>query len=199
MMRSGATARHDDRALARAMADGDRAAIERFHARYADALFAFIVHRAGLPRADAEDIWQESLLAAMKTIGAYRGESALFSWVCGIARHKLLDRLRDASAWTPQPDAGAQADLALLIDGGPLPDAALQRRDTKALVVEALMRLPDEYRRALVARYADEQSVGDVAVLLGRSYKATESLLSRARAAFREAMHECPGEPTHAK
>jgi RNA polymerase sigma-70 factor, ECF subfamily len=190
MTRFGAPAQHDDRALARAMADGDRAAVEQFYERYADALFAFIVHRANVPRPEAEDIWQESLLAAMETVGAYRGESRLFSWLCGIARHKMIDRLRDVTGAGAPAGDGDPADLALLIDGGPLPDAALQRQDTRAMVIEALMRLPDEYRRALVARYADERSVDDVAALLGRSYKATESLLSRARAAFRDALRD---------
>jgi DNA-directed RNA polymerase specialized sigma24 family protein len=55
-------------------------------------------------------------------------------------------------------------------------------------VVEALGLLPTDYRMALIARYADERSVDEVARLLGRTYKATESLLSRARAAFQETL-----------
>jgi RNA polymerase sigma-70 factor (ECF subfamily) len=73
------------------------------------------------------------------------------------------------------------------MDGGPLPEEILALKGTRLRVVEALAVLPDDYRRALVARYADQRSVGDVAKLLGRNYKATESLLGRARTAFRAA------------
>jgi DNA-directed RNA polymerase specialized sigma24 family protein len=62
------------------------------------------------------------------------------------------------------------------------------RRATRVRVVQALAFLTDDYRRALIARYADERSVDEVARMLGRTYKAAESLLARARDAFREAL-----------
>ena len=68
------------------------------------------------------------------------------------------------------------------------PEELLRERATCLRVVEVLGLLPLDYRRALVARYADGQSVEEVARLLGRSYKATESVLSRAKEAFRLAL-----------
>jgi hypothetical protein len=63
----------------------------------------------------------------------------------------------------------------------------------RACVAEALRTLPPDYRLALVSRYVDECSVAEVARLLGKNYKATESVLSRARAAFREAVDRLEG------
>jgi RNA polymerase sigma-70 factor (ECF subfamily) len=179
----------DDLTLARQVADGDETALETFYARYADPLFAFIYHHIDESRPDAEDVWQETLLAALNALPAYRGQSRLFTWLCGIARHKIADHFRRqgrsvAEVFSDVP----QAELAALIGAGTLPEELVARRATRVRVVQALAALPDDYRSALVARYADEQSVDEVARQLGRTYKATESLLSRARVAFQEAL-----------
>jgi RNA polymerase sigma-70 factor (ECF subfamily) len=179
----------DDLTLARQVADGDETALEPFYARYADPLFAFIYHHLDESHPDAEDIWQETLLAAINALPAYRGQSRLFTWLCGIARHKVADHFRRqgrsvAEVFSDVPEA----ELAALIGAGTLPEEVVVRRATRVRVVQALATLRDDYRTALVARYADEQSVDEVAHQLGRSYKATESLLSRARVAFQEAL-----------
>jgi RNA polymerase sigma factor (sigma-70 family) len=179
----------DDLTLARQVADGDETALAAFYARYADPLFAFIYHHIDESHPDAEDVWQETLLAAINALPAYRGQSRLFTWLCGIARHKIADHLRRqgrsvAEVFSDVPEA----ELAALIGAGTLPEEVVVRRATRVRVVQALATLRDDYRTALVARYADEQSVDEVAHQLGRSYKATESLLSRARVAFQEAL-----------
>jgi len=179
----------DDLTLARQVADGDETALETFYARYANPLFAFIYHHLDESRPDAEDVWQETLLAAINALPAYRGQSRLFTWLCGIARHKIADHFRRqgrsvAEVFSDVP----QAELAALIGAGTLPEELVVRRATRVRVVQALATLRDDYRTALVARYADEQSVDEVARQLGRTYKATESLLSRARVAFQEAL-----------
>jgi RNA polymerase sigma-70 factor (ECF subfamily) len=178
-----------DLTLARQVADGDETALEAFYARYADPLFAFIYHHVDESHPDAEDIWQDTLLAAIRALPTYRGRSRLFTWLCGIARHKIADHFRRqgrsvAEVFSDVP----QAELAALIGAGTLPEEVVARRATRVRVVEALATLRDDYRMALVARYADEQAVVEVARLLGKSYKATESLLSRARVAFQEAL-----------
>ena len=178
-----------DLTLARQVTDGDETALEVFYARYADPLFAFIYHHIDESRPDAEDIWQDTLLAAINALPAYRGQSRLFTWLCGIARHKIADHFRRqgrsvAEVFSDVP----QAELAALIGAGILPEEVVARQATRVRVVEALATLRDDYRTALVARYAGEQSVDEVARQLGRTYKATESLLSRARIAFQEAL-----------
>jgi RNA polymerase sigma-70 factor (ECF subfamily) len=180
----------DERALAALAAAGDRSALEALYERYADPLFAFVFHQLdGARRADVEDAWQETWLAAVRALPRFRGTSAFFSWLCAIARHKIADqrrrgRRRDAS----QPPAEDAADVFVLADPAALPDALLQQRDVRLSVVEALASLPRDYRVALVARYVDNRSIDEVGAQLGRGYKATESLLSRARAGLRDAI-----------
>ena len=179
----------DDLTLARQVAAGDEQALEAFYARYASPLFAFIHHHLDESRPDAEDVWQDTLLAALRALPAYRGQSRLFTWLCGIARHKIADHFRRQGRAAVEVFSDVPGgDLADLVATTFLPEEVVVRRATRVRVVEALGSLPQDYRAALVARYADERSVAEVARLLGRTYKAAESLLSRARAAFQEAL-----------
>ena len=174
-------------ALARQVAGGDQAALTMLYARYTDSLFAFIHHRLEAPRADVEEVWQDTWLAAIRSIQSYGGRSRLFTWLCGLAQHKIADfyrrRDRHRRAFSDAPFEFAIAELG----SGPLPEEILARRDVRSRVVQTLMDLPDDYRRALVARYSDGCSVDEIARLLDKPYKASESLLSRAKTAFRDA------------
>jgi RNA polymerase sigma-70 factor (ECF subfamily) len=185
----------NDVTLARQIADGNEAALEMFYARYADSLFAFIYHHLDESRPDTEDVWQDTLLAALHALPAYRGQARLFTWLCSIARHKIADHVRrqgrqPADVFSDVPDD----QLSTLISSTLLPEEALTQRATRIRVIEALGLLPEDYCMALVARYADECSVSEVARMLGRTYKATESLLSRARSAFQEALASLEGK-----
>jgi RNA polymerase sigma-70 factor (ECF subfamily) len=178
-----------DLALANQIVDGDEAALAAFYALHADPLFAFIYHRMDGARLDAEDIWQEALLSAVRALPTYRGQCRLFTWLCSIARHKIADHFRRRGWWLT--DAFSDLPdwrLASLVSLSPLPEEIVTGRATRARVVQALALLPEEYQKALVARYADEHSVSEVAQMLNRTYKATESLLSRARVALRDAL-----------
>jgi RNA polymerase sigma-70 factor (ECF subfamily) len=178
--------RCDDIALARAVASGDAISLRSFFDAYADLLFAFLRHRMEGTRADVEDAWQETLAAAVRGIGSYRGESSLFCWMCGIARRKAADAARRAARKAVEADAMDMPPIAEVT----FDDAFAERADVRARVIEVLGGLPADQRTALVDRCVHHRKVPDIARRLGRSYKATESLLSRAREAFRAAWEE---------
>ena len=182
----------EELALAKRVAAGDEQALTALYERYADPLFAFIYHHLEGARPEAEEVWQDTLAAAVRSMARYRGESGFFSWLCGIARHKVGDYFRRRNRTTQNLILVPPADLARLMDQGPLPDELVNERATCVRVVEALGRVPSAYRTALSARYAEGRSVEEVAQLLDRNYKATESLLSRAREAFRAALSQQP-------
>jgi RNA polymerase sigma-70 factor (ECF subfamily) len=177
----------DELALAERVANGDERALDVLYERFADPLFAFVYHAMDGARQEAEEVWQDTLSAGVRAFASYRGQSRLFSWLCSIARHKIADHCRRRQTSQnvfPLPPE----DLAKLMDSGPLPDEILVRRATCLRVVEVLGLLSPDYRTALVARYADGRNVAEVAQLLGKSYKAAESTLSRAKQAFRVAL-----------
>lgn len=176
--------------LTRRVADGDESALTELYERHAEPLFAFVCHHLDGAHLEAEEIWQDTLAAAIRALPSYRGQSRFFSWLCSIARHKLADHWRRQRRTMQHLLLVPPEDLARLMDGGPLPDELLKQRATCLRVVEILGLLPLDYRTALVARYADGHSVEEVARILGRSYKAAESVLSRAKEAFRMALSD---------
>lgn len=176
----------DDLELATRVAQGDAKAFDEFYARHAGLVFAFIYHQLKGARSDAEEVWQDTFLTAIRALPTYRGQSRLSSWLCSIARHKVADRWRKLRRPTQTLSVLPPENLVELMDGGPLPDEVLSQRAICARVIEVLAELPADYREALVSRYVDGCPVEEVARRLSRSYKVTESLLSRARAAMRE-------------
>jgi RNA polymerase sigma-70 factor (ECF subfamily) len=178
----------EELALAERAAGGDEGALRALYDRHADALYAFVCHSLDGASPEAEEVWQDALEAAVRTLAAYRGESRFFSWLCSIARNKIADHWRRQNRQRQRFCNVPPEDLSRLLDEGPLPDELVRRQDTRLRVAEVLGTLAPEHRQALVARYAEGRSVEDISRLLNKTYKATESVLSRAKAAFREAL-----------
>jgi RNA polymerase sigma factor (sigma-70 family) len=135
----------DDLNLATRVVHGDAGAFDDFYARYADLVFAFIYHLLNGARADAEDIWQDTFIVAVRALSGYRGQSLLSSWLCGIARHKVADFQRRKGGTSGVISPLPPKQLLELMDGGLLPDEILQQGITRARIVEALAGQPDRF------------------------------------------------------
>ncbi|MBL8693926.1 MAG: RNA polymerase sigma factor [Planctomycetes bacterium] len=167
---------------------GDREAAEQLFREHFDSLYDFVYFRVGRDLHLAEQIVQESMMTGFENLKTFEGRSSLHTWLCGIAKNKIRAYRRTRR---PVPiedileDAGGEIDAILSqIEREPLPDSVLQRRETQELVGATLSSLPPEYRRVLIAKYLEERSVAEIASASGKSEKATESMLTRARVAF---------------
>src|SRR5262245_9140468 len=160
-------------ALARLAPD----AVDAFYREFVDDVFAFACFRLSGHRADAEDVTQETFMTALRQITTFRGESSLRTWLFGIARNKANERLRERQRAERLPDLEA-------VD---LPEEVARSEDTAARVGAALCELLPEHRRALEDKYVRGLSLADMAARRGRSPKAIESLVVRARRAFVDA------------
>jgi len=174
-----------DADLIRAIRSGDAAALETLYRRYLPSVWRYAFARLRGDTAAAEDVVGETFLAAVRRIGRLKPEGgSVAGWLIGIARHKIGDirrrRRRTRSGGTAEARAEATA-------GGIDPAAPLEAAETRARVAEALDALSDEQRIALEWKYLEGLSVRQIADHLGRSEKAAETLLYRARKAFREA------------
>jgi RNA polymerase sigma-70 factor (ECF subfamily) len=130
-------------------------------------------------RALAEDLTQETFASVVAAERAGHAQLQSMSWVIGVARHKLIDHYRR--------DGSEKRRMALVWAAGHQPaDGQLDDldRESPQRVVELLRGLSSAHRLVLALRYVDELSVGEIASLLGRSVRATESLLVRARQAL---------------
>jgi RNA polymerase sigma-70 factor, ECF subfamily len=175
----------DEHGLARALRRGEEAALATFCARYLDSVYAFVYYRVGGDRQAAEDIAQETFLAAFEALERYDGRATLSTWLCGIARHKVGDHYRRRQRLE-------QARLALerLPDLAAEPTDRLERDELRQRILTTLRDLPPHYQRVLTLKYVDRLSGRQLADHLGASEEAAESLLARARAAFRRAYRQ---------
>jgi RNA polymerase sigma-70 factor (ECF subfamily) len=127
----------------------------------------------------------------VRKMGSYRGEALLFTWLCQICRNELQALYRqhgaDLRVDIPIDDHPAvQAALESLMGGQPLPETNRHREEIAGFVRATLDTLPDNYATALELKYIGGFSVAEIARRLGIGEKAAESVLTRARAAFRD-------------
>ena len=148
---------------------------------YADSLYAYIAHRLVPNTAQAEDLVQEVFLAAMQNIRAYTGKSSLQGWLIGIARHKVDDHYRQVLR-----DSRLDDVEALDIESGEDIEAASHQSYQRSKALELLGRLREDYRLLLRWRYWDLKSASEMAELTGKSEKAIERAVARARVQFRK-------------
>ncbi|MFD1147900.1 RNA polymerase sigma factor [Saccharothrix hoggarensis] len=139
-------------------------------------VYGYLLARCG-DRAQAEELTSETFLAAVRSART-TGGPVTPAWLIGVARHKLVDHWRRRER--------EERGLRLVHEEQQVEDPwegeidAMQAR-------QVLERLGAHHRCALTLRYLDGLPVPEVARLMGRTVHATESLLTRARAAFRQA------------
>ena len=174
----------EDARLVDAVLHKDRKATAEFVSLYADRIYGYIRSRLA-PRYDlVDDLVQDVVLSAWQSLGRYRGDGPLQAWIMGIARHKVEDHYR---ALLRAPEAIGDGDehddaLASLPEFDKLLEQEQMRRNTWRVMSE----LPELYRAALIWRYWEKASAREMATKAGKTEKAIERLLSRARAEFRE-------------
>lgn len=178
----------DDAALRDRVVGGDRAAAEHLFEHHLEPLYEFCHYRLGGDRASTEDVVQDTLLTALEGLAGFDARSSLHTWLCGIAKNKIraLRRKRRPLALEDVLDESqAEIDAILAqVETQELPDWVLAQRETRELVGATLSSLPPEYRHALSEKYIEGRSVKEIAAGVGKSVKATESTLTRARTAF---------------
>ena len=185
----------DQQLVARVLAK-DRAAFEEFFEIYFGRLCRFA--RGRMSAEDAiEDVVQETLIKAIRHLDSYRGEAQLFSWLCQICRNEV-------SNWYKR--YGRKQEMVVSLDDDPQVRAileSLQSSDSQnmddsialtRIVQLTLDYLPDRYGKVLEWKYLEGLSVKEIAARLDTGGLAAQSLLARARTAFREAFAELQHE-----
>lgn len=167
----------------------DLADPEQFRAFYAAVLphvYGYFLSRCGAQAAVAEDLTQETFLAAVAQLRRGARVQTPRAWIFGIARHKLLDHLRQQKrqGWSVISLEDEQAD-----DDGSF-SLSDQDERTRDRAIAALAAVPMVQREALILHYLDGHPVQEVARHLSRSVHATESLLARGRVSFRTRFQE---------
>jgi RNA polymerase sigma-70 factor (ECF subfamily) len=177
--------------LARRLRAGEERAFDAFFAEYFPRVYRFARTRLGGDEDAAEEVAQTTLIKALAKIGTYRGEAALFTWLCTFCRHEIdrwfsrTGRSASLSLSDDSPETQALLDAISALSGED-PEQEYRRSELSRLVHATLDHLPGRYGDALVWKYLEGRSVEEIGARLGLGYKAAESLLTRARQAFRE-------------
>jgi RNA polymerase sigma-70 factor, ECF subfamily len=171
-----------DLQFAAAIIAKDRKATAEFVSRYADVIYAYARRRL-IPRMDlVEDVVQEVFLAALDSLKQFRATSSLRVWLLGIAKHKIDDYYRKRFREPELMDA-EETDTA--VSDEPTVEEVLDREQLERRVRKILGEIPETYSLALIWRYWDQRSTTEIAAITGKTEKAVERILARARAEFK--------------
>jgi len=177
----------EDLQLVERMLAGDERAFEAFGERFFKALYRFTAARLAGDRELTREIVQTALANALAKLAGYRGEASLLTWLCSCCRNEMLMHFRRRRTAAPEVelDEGLEPASGFAGERPGDPETALLGRERALMVHMALDGLPDRYARALEWKYLDRLAVEEIGRRLDVGAKAAESLLSRARQAFR--------------
>ncbi len=158
---------------------GDRAAFDRLIETHAERVRSFIASRIKFhigPRIELDDIVQETVARACEAIPRFqwKGEESFFRWLCGIAKHALLDeaeKLRKSERVEEHP--GISADAVP-------PSKAMRREERFERLQKALEELPPDHRQVLILARLQGLKIKEIARRLSRSPDSVKRILSKA-------------------
>ena len=172
-----------ERGLRGAVLAGDERAWRAWYDESFDALYGYVLWRCAGLRDLADEVVQETWLTAVRRIRHFAPEEGSFAgWLRGIAANLLRNHFRRQARRGRRPPSQDDGPPT----AGPA-DQELDRRDRAERIARALAGLSDRHEAVLRAKYLEGRSVADIAAAWQETPKAIESLLTRAREAFRAA------------
>jgi len=178
-------------------ASGDGAAFSELVQRHQDKVYALALHLLRDP-AEAEEVVQETFLAALEKLSTFRGDAAFSTWLHRVGANAALMRLRrrrrapegpaeqPVEELLPRFDATGRIDSTPHHDWSKRADDQIADREVRLAIERAVQNLPEDYRIVFLLRDVEGLSSEDMAELLGISVAAVKSRLHRARLVLRE-------------
>lgn len=184
---SGQTEQHLQNSAQRALVDSvrrrDRAAFTELYRLYHPRLFGYL-HRLLPNRALVEEVLDDVMFVVWTDARKFRGQSAVSSWIFGIAYNKAMTALRKEQRYQAQLDHGAD------------PEAAPARLDRENEVLCAgLARLSPDHRQVVVLTYFCGFSYGEIAGIAGCPVNTVKTRMFHARRRLKILLPELAGNP----
>ena len=160
----------------------DERAWEVFCRQYSLPLRAFVQFRFGCNRESAEEIVQMTFIRCVKSIKNFKpSRGRLLNWLKAISKNEAHTLLQQE-----QKQLATIEGIFQEIDTVALSEEMVVKEEIQLLIHETIAELYSRYRKVLILKYVENRKVAEIAVMLGQSEKAIESLLSRSRQAFRK-------------
>lgn len=164
------------------LALADDAAFDAWYRRTLPRVYSYLLSRCGNDVALAEELSQQTFIAAIDQRSRFQGRSDATTWLIGIARHKLADHFRVLEREERREMRLEVRQIRL--EAGASRAAGL---DERVAIADAFRSLPAGHQAVLAFVVLDDLSIPEAARLIGKSASATQSLLHRAREGFRRA------------
>jgi RNA polymerase sigma-70 factor (ECF subfamily) len=165
---------------------GQKGAATIFYREYAPKLRRYLLSK--LPEGEVEEILQDTFLSAFDSLALYRGESNVSTWLISIARHEVADfyRKKYVRAVVEKTAPLFENMVSEILS----PEFEWEKKKVEKRFFSAYRGLSKQYQDVLSYKYELSMSVKEIAERMELSFKATESLLFRARMAFKEEYEE---------
>jgi RNA polymerase sigma-70 factor (ECF subfamily) len=174
----------EDAELVRKLRGGEPDAVLELYNAYFDRIYSLVFNQVAKDRDAAQDIVQETFIAALKSAGRFRCQSKVYTWLCSIANKKVADfyrcQKRDAKYRRKYQNSYA-VELTPTSGGETLAFSMLGPEKTTKAIQQALSNLPLHYRQVLLLKYIEEMPVLEISLIMKRSPKSIKGLLTRAR------------------
>lgn len=193
----------DDVLVARAKA-GDPDSFGELVLRHQDAVFRVVRRTSRVDEARAEDIAQEVFLRAYRSLDGFRGQCSFAHWLFRIATNLTINRVttvaaraerRAISLEVPTRTRDREERMDPADEKARPPEAPLEREELKGALADALRRLPDDFRAAVVLRDVEGLDYEAIAEVLEVPIGTVRSRLHRGREALREIVTRLYGVP----
>ncbi len=176
----------DDRELIQRIASGEETAFRQLVELHSPSVLN-VCYRVLRNREDAEEVAQEVFLQAFRRAGSFRGESKLSTWLYRVAVNLSLN-LRRRRKWdryfnllTPSERGVEEAASQIEASTDARPDFEFETRERSRLLQEALDRLPEKQRLAIILHKSEGLSHKEISEILEVSVSSVESLIHRAK------------------
>ncbi len=177
---SGSAVAVNDKELVDKLRNREPAAVVELCNAYFDRIYRLVFNQVDGDRDVAQDIAQETFLAAFKSAHRFRGQSKVYTWLYSIANRKVADfyrrRKREGKHRAdPLENQVSEAET----------DGTVESEETSKSIQQALSCLPLHYKQVLLLKYVEEMPVAEICQVMDRSSKSVEGLLTRARRELR--------------
>lgn len=170
-----------DKRIVNGIIKKDERVLRDFYSRNSKRIFLYINKRVD-DRQLAEDLTQDVFLAFIEKLRDFRGDCSLKTYLYTIAKHKVIDFFRRKKIkrvlFSTLPKNVVDGLATVLIDD------QLKEKELADKIRRTFYYLPNNYGRILRLKYFKDEKVSDISFRLSMTFKATESLLFRARQAF---------------
>lgn len=162
-------------------------AFDKLYREHVDLVYRYAHRLCGEPES-AKDLVQETFLNAYRGLKDFRGDSRISTWLYTIASRACL-RMRRKRKGAPErelsleefvPTSDGEFRLQIAVDGL-TPEQALENKELREALEQAINKLPKKYRMALVLRDMEGLSAGETGAIMGLTERAVKSRLHRAR------------------